>query len=465
MIILDATIVNVALPSIKTELGFSNANLSWVINAFLLTYAGFRLLGGRLGDVFGHRKLFLLGVTLFTLASLTCALAHTPLQLIAARALQGLAGALVGASALSLIVNLFPEGAERAKAIGVYGSVCSGGGTVGLLLGGTVTTALSWHWIFLINLPVGATIYLICTVSLKDALTPTATDCPDIAGAITITASLLLIVYTIIGSGESGWVSVKTLGPISGAAALLILFRAIEARVRTPLVPLDVFRRRNLLVCTIVGLLSGVAGTAGVFISLYLQLVLKYSPLHVSLALLPLNLSVAAASLGLSARLVTRFGSKWPLVVGLLLIAAGLALLERVPVNGSLVQDLLPAMLLMGLGTGIAANQSLLVAMNGVASTDSGLISGIVGTSNMMGTALGLAVLASVAAGHSRALLASGVSLPIALNGGYHVAYCFGAASILAAATLGATLLHPVSPCHRPLTRTVSEVQLSSNRH
>ena len=442
MIVLDTTIVNVALPSIRADLGFSETSLVWVVNAYMLTFGGFLLLGGRLGDLFGHRRLFLLGITLFTLASLACGLAHTQAMLVGARAVQGLGGAVVSAVALSLIMNLFVEAGERAKAMGVYGFVCAGGGSIGVVLGGLLTHALSWHWIFLVNLPIGLAVYGLCLVLLPDGRGPGARGRLDIAGAATVTSSLMLAVYAIVNGNAAGWGSAQTAGLLAAAAVLLALFLAIETRVSAPLMPLGLFRLRNLATANVVGVLWAAAMFAWFFISaLYLQRVLAYSPLQVGLAFLPANLIMAAFSLGLSAELVMRFGITRPLAGGLLLAAAGLVWFARAPVDGTFARDVLPGMALLGLGAGMAFNPVLLAAMSDVRPSESGLASGVVNTSFMMGGALGLAILASLAAGRTDALVASAAGLPVALNGGYHLAFIVGAAFAATAALVGAALL------------------------
>jgi len=442
MIVLDTTIVNVALPSIRADLGFSQTSLVWVVNAYMLTFGGFLLLGGRLGDLFGHRRLFLLGITLFTLASLACGLANAQVPLIAARAVQGLGGAVVSAVALSLIMNLFTEPAERAKAMGIFGFVMAGGGSIGVLLGGLLTNALDWHWIFLVNLPIGIVVFALCLVLLPAGRGQAAAARLDIAGAITVTASLLLAVYAIVNGNEAGWRSVQTIGLLATAGALLVIFLAIEARVRAPLMPLGLFRQRNVATANVVGVLWAAAMFAWFFISaLYLQLVLGYDPLQVGLAFLPSNLIMGAFSLGLSAKMVMRFGIRSPLAAGLLLAAAGLALFALSPVDGSFIAHVLPGMTLLGLGAGMAFNPVLLAAMSDVDPSESGLASGVVNTSFMMGGALGLAVLASLAAARTDVLLSSGAGSLVALNGGYHVAFAVGAAFAAAAALLGAVLL------------------------
>lgn len=442
MIVLDTTIVNVALPSIRTDLGFSETSLVWVVNAYMLTFSGFLLLGGRLGDLYGHRRLFLLGIVLFTLASLACGLATSQGMLIAARAAQGLGGAVVSAVALSLIMVLFTEPAERAKAMGVIGFVAAGGGSIGVLLGGVLTDTLDWHWIFLVNLPIGVIVFGLCLALLPADRRSAASGRLDIAGAVTVTVSLMLAVYAIVNGNEAGWTSTQTVGLLAAAVALLALFLGIEARVRAPLMPLGLFRLRNVAVANVVGVLWAAAMFAWFFISaLYMQLVLGYSPLQVGLAFLPSNLIMAAFSLGLSAKLVMRCGIRLPLALGLLLAAVGLALFARAPVDGSFAVDVLPGMLLLGLGAGIAFNPVLLAAMSDVAPSESGLASGVVNTAFMMGGALGLAVLASLAAARADALLGAGAALPAALNGGYHIAFAVGAVFALAASALAAVLL------------------------
>ncbi len=444
MIVLDITIVNVALPTIRSSLGFSESSLAWVVNGYLLTSGGFLLLGGRLGDLYGHRRLFVIGLTLFTLASLMCGFADSQIILVAARAAQGLAGAVVDAVALSLILDLFTETGDRARAMGVYGFVCSGGGSIGALLGGVLVNAFDWHWIFLVNVPIGAGVLALSLFLLPAARAPGAGRHLDVGGAVTVTAALMLAIYAIVNGNEAGWQSVQTLGLLAAAAMLFLVFLAIEARVRVPLMPLALFRLRNLACANVVGVLWAAAMFAWFFLSaLYLQNVLGYTPLQVGLAFVPTNLVMAACSLGLSARLVMRFGIKLPLAAGLLCAAAGLLLFARAPVDGSFAVDVLPPMLLLGLGAGIAFNPVLMAAMNDVAPEQSGLASGIVNTSFMMGGALGLAVLASVAAARAQDLLETGVDSRTALTAGYHLAFLAGALSALLAAGVGLSFMQP----------------------
>ena len=445
MIVLDVTIVGVALPSIRQDLGFSETSLAWVVNAYLLTFGGLLLLGGRLGDLFGHRRLFLIGTALFTLASLACGLSNSQELLLGARAVQGLGAAVVSAVALSLMMTLFTEPAARAKAMGVFGFVASGGGSLGVLLGGILTDVLSWHWIFLVNVPVGV---LVVVLTLK--LVPHSQGAGearrlDVAGAVTVTASLMLAVYAIVNGNQAGWTSVQTLGALGGAAALLASFLGIESKVRVPLMPLGLFRLRNVAVSNVVGIFWAAAMFAWFFLTaLYLQLVLGYSPLQVGLAFLPGNLIMGALSVGLSAKLVLRFGFRPPLATGLLLAALGLLLFARAPVDGSFVVDVLPSMILLGLGAGMAFNPVLLAAMSDVEPSEAGLASGVVNTAFMMGGALGLAVLASLAASRT-----DGDSLA-ALTTGYHAAFLVGALFAAGAAVIGGTLLREAShaPAH-----------------
>ncbi|UEP28634.1 MULTISPECIES: DHA2 family efflux MFS transporter permease subunit [unclassified Burkholderia] len=441
MIVLDSTIVNVALPSISTDLHFTETALVWVVNAYLLTFGGCLLLGGRLGDLYGQRRMFLAGLVVFTLASLASGLAQSQTMLIATRAVQGFGGAIVSAVSLSLIMNLFTEPGERARAMGVYGFVCAGGGSIGVLLGGLLTSTLSWHWIFLVNLPIGIAVYAMCVALLPRMRAPAGTARLDVAGAITVTVSLMLAVYGIVGGNDAGWLSTRTVVLIAAAVVLLALFIAIEARVAHPLMPLSLFAARNVALANVIGVLWAAAMFAWFFLSaLYMQRVLGYGPLQVGLAFLPANLIMAAFSLGLSARIVMRFGIRGPIAAGLLIAACGLALFSRAPADGSFVWHVLPGMTLLGIGAGVAFNPVLLAAMSDVDPADSGLASGIVNTAFMMGGALGLAVLASLAAARTEVLTAAHATPLDALNGGYHAAFTVGAAFAAAAGLLGLAL-------------------------
>jgi EmrB/QacA subfamily drug resistance transporter len=446
MIVLDTTIVNVALPSIRDDLGFSETSLAWVVNAYLLTFGGFLLLGGRLGDLYGQRRLFLAGIALFTGASVVCGLSTTQGMLVAARAVQGLGGAVVSAVALSLIMTLFTEAAERTKAMGVFGFVMAGGGSIGVLLGGVLTDALSWHWIFLVNVPIGALVYVLTLRLLPPSPPGERRGRIDVAGAGAVTAALMLAVYAIVNGNGNGWLSAETLGLLAAAAVLLVVFVLVESRVREPLIPLTVLRLRNIWASNVVGTLWAAAMFAWFFLSaLYMQSVLGYEPLQVGLAFLPACVIMGLFSVGLSAKLVMRFGIKPPLVAGLALAAAGLILLARAPVDGSFVTDLLPCMILLGIGAGMAFNPVLLAAMGDVQPEQAGLASGIVNTAFMMGGALGLAVLASLADWRTGDLRDSGSSELAALTGGYHLAFVVGTAFAIAAAVLAGILLRPAT--------------------
>ncbi len=447
MIVLDTTIVNVALPTIRTSLGFSQASLAWVVNAYLLTFGGFLLLGGRLGDLYGHRRLFLGGITLFTGASRACGLANSEAFLVAARAIQGLGGAVVSAESLSLIMTLFTDPIERTKAMGVFGFVAAGGGTIGVLLGGVLTDVLSWHWIFLVNVPIGAAVFALSLRLLPDRGGAAVGTRLDAGGAVTVTASLMLAVYAIVNGNQWGWTSLRTVGLLLGAAALMVVFLVIEAVVRSPLVPLRLFGLRNVATANVVGVLWAAAMFAWFFMSaLYMQRVLHYSPLKIGLAFLPTSLIMGAFSLGLSAKLVMRYGIRKPLAVGLTLAAAGLLLFVRTPVHGSFFQDILPSMILLGCGAGMAFNPLLLAAMNDVAPEEAGLASGLVNTAFMMGGALGLAVLASLAASRTSSLQAAGHGAGYSLNGGYHLAFLVGTVFAVVGAALGGGLLRAAMP-------------------
>jgi EmrB/QacA subfamily drug resistance transporter len=442
MIVVDTTVVNVALPSIRNDLGFSQTSLAWVVNAYMLTFGGFLLLGGRFGDLFGHRRLFLGGTAAFTIASLVCGVSTTKGMLIAARAVQGLGGAVVSAVAFSLIVVLFTEPAERAKAMGVFGFVMSGGGSIGVLAGGVLTDLVGWHWVFLVNLPIGIAVVAVGLRLLPVVHTGAESHRVDVPGAIGITGAMVIAVYAIVNGNTAGWTSGRTLGLLAVAVVVAAAFVLWESRVEKPLMPLGIFRHRNLSVANVVGILWAAAMFAVFFLSaLYLQLVLGYSPLEVGLAFLPGNVIMMGFSLGLSALLVTKYGFRIPLAFGLGVAALGLLWFARAPVDGHFLPDILPAMVLVGIGGGLAFNPVLMAAMSDVEPQDSGLASGIANTAFMMGGALGLAVLASVAASRTDSLKASGDGQLEALTGGYHVAFLVGALFAFAAAAVGAIFL------------------------
>lgn len=444
MIVLDSSIVNVALPSIQSDLGFSQSALAWVVNAYLLTFGGFLLLSGRLGDLLGSKRVFQGGVVSFTVASVACGLAPSSELLVLGRAVQGLGGAAVSAVALSLIVGLFSEPGERAKAMGFFGFVMSGGGAVGVLLGGVLTGLFSWNWIFLVNVPVGIAVWFAARRVLPADEVVTQKGRLDVAGAVLVTVALMISVYAIVGGNEAGWTSARTLLLLGLGVVLLAGFIAREATAANPLMPLRLFGLRNVSVSQVVGVLWAAAMFAWFFLAaLYLQRVLAYEALEVGLAFIPTSVVMAYCSLRVSDRLVMRFGIRPPLVVGLTLAAASLALFSRAPVDGRFVTDVLPSMLLLGAGAGIAFNPVLLAAMGDVEPHESGLASGVVNTSFMMGGALGLAVLVSISTARTDSLLAGGTAEVAALNGGYQVAFGVGAGCALLAAVVGGVFLRP----------------------
>ncbi|HUR41969.1 MAG TPA: DHA2 family efflux MFS transporter permease subunit [Verrucomicrobiae bacterium] len=444
MMVLDTTVVTVALPSIQADLGFSGSSLVWVLNAYMLTFGGFLLLGGRLGDLFGQRKLFLLGLAVFTVASLACGLAYSQALLVVARGVQGVAGAVVSAVALALIMNLFTEEKERVQAMGIYGFVMAAGGSLGEVLGGVMTKFLGWESVFLINLPIGVGVYWACTKLLPVDAVANGPRKLDIGGAVTVTLGLLLAVYAVIDANNAGWTSPQTLTLLGVAALLIAAFLVIESRVERPLMPLRLFALRNVAVANVVGVLWAAGMFAWFVISaLYMQHVLGYDPLQVGLAFLPADVIMAAFSVGLSAKMVMRYGLRGPLWLGLAIAAVGLLWLARAPIAANFWIDILPSMLLLGLGAGMAFNPALLAAMNDVHPSESGLASGVVNTSFMMGGALGLAVLAAAAEARSASLAAAGAETVVSLYGGYQLAFLLGAIITALAALIGGLLLKP----------------------
>ncbi|MDE1145038.1 MAG: DHA2 family efflux MFS transporter permease subunit [Azospirillaceae bacterium] len=444
MIMLDSNIVNVALPSIETDLAFPLTSIAWIVNAYFLFFGGFLLLGGRLGDLYGHRKLFIIGIGVFTLGSFACGVAGTPLFLIAARAAQGFGGAVVTAVALSLIMGLFTEAKERAVAMGVYGFVCASGSGIGAMVGGLLTGGLGWRWIFLINLPIGLAVILLSFRLLSRDHQRPASGGLDIFGALTGTAALMLAVYAIVNGNAWGWASTPIVGCAVLAAILFGVFLVAESRAKSPLMPLGLFRNRNVSAGNVIVMLWAAALFTWFFLSsLYLQFVQGYGPVDVGLAFLPTNLTMALLSLGLSGWTVNKVGIRWSLVSGLALAACGLFLLSRLPVAASFTTDILPGMLLFGVGAGFAVNPMLLAAINGVAENETGLASGVVNTSFAMGGAFWLAVLSSYAAHQTKSLEIAGLEPRVALNGGYQVAFLAAAACCALAAAVGALALRP----------------------
>jgi EmrB/QacA subfamily drug resistance transporter len=440
MIVLDGTIVNVALPAIQGSLGFSATGLSWVVNAYLLTFGGFLLLGGRAGDLFGHRRVFVFGLALFTFASLLCGLAESQGLLVAARALQGVGGAIIAPAALSIIITTFTERESRARAMGVWAFVVSGGASVGVLLGGVLTQTMGWPWIFFVNLPVGLTALALCRPLLDPDPKPDLRGGFDLPGAFLVTASLVAAVYAIVGATNNPLALTALLFLL--AAALMVAFAAVERRTKAPLVPPGIFARsRNLTVSNLVMALA-VVGMVGWFFfsALYLQRVLGYDSLATGLSYLPATVALGAISQGPAAWAVGRFGIKPTVVGGLGLMAAGLLLFARTPVVGSFLVDVLPGMLVLGVGAAFAFMAVILASTAGVSGEEAGLASGLVNTSQQMGGALGLAALAAVSATYTSSIADSGPDLA-ALNAGYHAAFLAGAGCVALGAIIAALIL------------------------
>jgi EmrB/QacA subfamily drug resistance transporter len=447
MIVLDATIVNVALPSIQDDLAFSQSNLAWVVNAYLIAFGGLLLLAGRIGDLVGQRRVFLAGLAVFTGASLLCAVAQSQGMLIGARFIQGAGGAIASAVILGMIVTMFPEPREQAKAIGVYSFVASAGASIGLLAGGILTEAINWHWIFFVNVPIGVAIALLAIRLVDDREGIGLDKGADIPGAVLLTSGLMLGVYTLLEAGEQGWGSAQTLGLGGAAIALLALFVARQARISNPLMPLRLFRSRNVTGANLVMALL-VVGFFGMFFlgALYMQGILGYSPLEVGLAFLPSCLVMGTLSLGFAERLIMGIGPRPALIGGLALAAAGLLLLARTPVDGDYVTDLFLVMLLLGGGAGLAFPALMTLAMSGATPSDSGLASGLVNTTVQVGGAIGLAVLATLATERTEGLIADGESTASALNSGYHLAYLIGAALTVLAIVVALVVLRSETP-------------------
>lgn len=446
MIILDGTIVNVALPTIQSDLGFSQSSLAWVVNSYLIAFGGLLLLAGRLGDLIGRKRILLAGLAVFTAASLLCGFSVSPEMLIAARFIQGVGGALSSAVALGMIVTMFPKPRERARAFGVYSFVASAGASIGLLAGGILTQAISWHWIFFVNVPIG-----IAAALLSWRLVPSDRGIglgrgADVIGAVLVTASLMLGVYTIVETASYGWTSAHTIGLGALSILLLLGFVARQASAKNPLLPLSIFRPQNVWGANLIQFLL-VAGMLGFFFmsSLYLQRVLGLNPLQIGIAFMPVALTIGVLSLGVSARVTTRFGARRVLLPALILVAAGLALYIRVPVHSIYVIDLLPGMLLLGVGAGLVFPALASLAMSSATESDSGLASGLLNTTAQVGGALGLAVLATVAASQTGQLLAVGESAASALTGGFRLVFGISTGLLVAGILLTALLLRAPS--------------------
>jgi EmrB/QacA subfamily drug resistance transporter len=434
MIVLDTTIVNVALPSIQDDLGFSQSNLAWVVNAYLIAFGGLLLLAGRIGDLIGQRRIFLIGLVVFTIASLLCAVAQTQEILIAARFVQGVGGALTSAVVLGMIVTMFPEPREQAKAIGVYGFVASAGGSIGLLAGGVLTDAINWHWIFFVNVPIGIATALLALRLVDGQKGIGLKQGADLPGGVLLTGGLMLGVYTILQVEKQGWGSTQTLALGAISVALVGAFLVRQARIPNPLMPLRLFRSRNVVGANIVMALWAV-GMFGMFFlgALYLQRILGYTPLEVGLAFLPVTIVMGTLSLRFSGPLNMRFGPRATLIPSLMCILGGLVLFARTPVDGSYWMDVLPVTVLLGIGAGLAAPSLMTLAMSGATPSDSGLASGLINTTVQVGGALGLAVLATLATERTNGMLSDGASNAAALNSGYHLAYLIGAVLVAVA--------------------------------
>jgi EmrB/QacA subfamily drug resistance transporter len=443
VVVIDASIVNIALPSIGRALHFSQDDLSWVVNAYTLTFGGFLLLGGRLADLMGRRRMFMVGLVVFSLASLAGGLAQSEPWLIAARAVQGLGAAIVSPAALSIITTTFAEGAERNRALGVWGAVAGAGGAAGVLLGGVLTSGLSWRWVLFVNVPIG----LLCTFLAPRLLVESRAEVEsrsfDVPGAVTVTAGLALLVYALVDAVNVGWGSTSTLLRIAGAVVLLAAFLAIELRARAPLMPFSIFRLRTLRGADTVALLIGMSlFSMFFFISLYMQQVLHFSALHAGLSYLPLAfaiiLSAGAASAG-----VTRVGFKPVLLTGLLFVAAGLLWFSRVPATGgTFAANVLGPSVLAGIGLGLSFVPVTIAAVTGTRPREAGLASGLVNTAQQIGGALGLAILATVANSRTKSLLHAGShDVTSALTKGFDRAFLVGAGFALAGALLTIVLI------------------------
>ncbi|MBA3866611.1 MAG: MFS transporter [Solirubrobacterales bacterium] len=447
MIVLDSTIVNVTLPSIQDDLGFSQSSLAWVVNAYLITFGGLLLLAGRLGDLIGRRTIFLTGLALFTVASLACGLADSETTLVAARFGQGIGGALTSAVILGMIVTMFPEPSEQAKAIGVYAFVASAGGSIGLLAGGAITQVINWHWIFFVNLPIAAITAAFALRYLERDRGLGFDKGADLPGAALIVSSLMIGVYTIVEAGNYGWGSLHTLGFGAISIALGAGFVARQATAKTPLMPLGMFRSHNLSGANVIQSLM-VAGMFGMFFlgALYLQRVLGFDSLEIGLAFLPLTVLLGLFSVGLSARLNLRFGPRATMIPGLVLIGVGLAALSQLTVDSSYLANVLPSMVLIGTGAGLCFPSVMTLAMSSVPPEEAGLASGVVNTTLQVGGALGLAVLATLASSRTGNAVASGDSAAAALTSGYRLAFLIAAGLVAGAVAIAVFVLEPLPP-------------------
>jgi EmrB/QacA subfamily drug resistance transporter len=452
MIVLDVTVVNVALPSIQDDLGFSQSSLAWVVNAYLIAFGGLLLLAGRFGDLLGRKSVFMAGLAVFTVASLACGLAQSQEVLVGARFVQGVGGAMTSAVVLGMIVTMFPEPSDQARAIGVYAFVASAGGSVGLIAGGVLTQSINWHWIFFVNIPIGIATYVLAQRLIDRDEGIGLGKGADIPGAVLITSSLMLGVYTIVKpAAEDGWGSGTALG--LGAVSLLLLaaFIAREATARTPLIPLRIFRSRNVSGANVIQALT-VAGMFAMFFlgALYLQRVLGYDALQTGLAFLPTTIIMGVLTLRYSEPLIMRFGAKTVLFPGLALITIGLCLFALAPVDGSYVIHVLPMTVVVGAGVAVCFPALMTLAMSGATQEDAGLASGLINTTAQVGGALGLAVLATVSASRADNLIEDGEPTLSALTSGYHAAFLIGAALVVAAIIVAAAVLRPAGKADQP---------------
>jgi EmrB/QacA subfamily drug resistance transporter len=443
VIVIDAAIVNVALPSIGAHLHFSRDDLSWVVNAYTLTFGGFLLLGGRLADLLGRRRMFMIGLVLFSLASFAGGIAQSEPWLIAARAVQGLGAAIVSPAALSIITTTFAEGPERNRALGIWGAVAGAGGAAGVLLGGILTSGLSWRWVLFVNVPIGIAAAALAPRFLAESRAEDQANAFDLPGAVTVTAGLSLLVYAVVDAVNAGWGSTATIVRLAGAALLLIAFVVIELRQRHPLVPFSIFRLRTLRGANVVGLLIGMSlFSMFFFISLYLQDVLHFSPIKTGVSYLPLAIGIILSA-GLASQLVTRLGFKPPLIAGLLLIAGALVWFAQVPgIGGSYWADVFGPSLLAAVGLGFSFVPVTIAAVSGTKPHQAGLASGLINTSQQIGGALGLAILATIANSRTQSLFHAGVhTTSVALTKGYDRAFLAGAGFAIAGAILAAVLI------------------------
>jgi EmrB/QacA subfamily drug resistance transporter len=441
MVIIDNTVVNVALPTIQRDLGFNPAGLAWVVDAYLITFGGFLLLGGRMGDLLGRKRVLLTGLVLFTLASLLCGLSSSQGELVAGRFVQGVAAAVVSATSLGLIVTLYPDPRERVKAMAVYAFVAVSGGSIGLLLGGAVVEALNWHWIFFINLPVGVVALAASWAWVEDHVGLGMRLGADIGGSLLITLAPMLAVYGLVTVDQHGWTSSTTLASLGGAAILAAGFVVLESRLRTPLIRLGILRNRNLAISDLIRGLFGV-GTFGLFFLgvLYFQKVRGYSPVTTGLAYLPMTIVSSTLSLFVTARLMGRIGAKATLALGLALFAIGLATFTQVPVHGSYIAHVLPGLAIGGLGGGLISAPNITLGLSGIGAADTGLASGLISVALQLGAAIGVAVLATLSSTRTRHLSSAGVRTHQALTSGYHLGFTVATGCVVAALALTAFL-------------------------